>query len=115
MKKQIKANLENLMKALRETAKAHNVDIENWLEDGQIGIKSEAVPVIADVKSIVNAFLKDGEMEKYQLVEVGYGYITVFADSCEYCYKDALSSLDEMSVEMALPYGVFPKIKWEYV
>ena len=109
MEKKIKVNEKNLIKALRATAKAHNVKFENWLEDGQVGIKSESIPVVADVKSIVGAFCNN--LNAHGLVEVGYGYTTIFIDSCMYDFKKEMSSIDVMQLEMALPADT--KIKWE--
>lgn len=102
--KTIIANEKNLLKALKATAKAHNAEFENWLDEGQVGIKSETIPAVADIKTIVSAFTTNGNNN----VEVGWGYTTIFVDCLE--YKEELSANDIMQLEMSLPYGL--KIKW---
>lgn len=108
MSKSIKANEKNLIKALRATAQAHQAKFHNWLkDDGQIGIETEVIPLVADVKAIVKAFTTNPD----QVVEVGYGYTTIFVDSCD--YKQEMSELDEMNLFMALPFEAKHLINWE--
>ena len=92
----MKANLENLKKALKACAEAHQAEFCDWSEDElQIAVKSETVPVVSDVKMICEAFYGSSSM-----VEVGWGYTNVFCDAAE-----MLSEVDETLLRMALPYG----------
>ncbi len=92
----MKATLETLKKALRACAKAHCAELCDWSEyDLQIAIKSESVPVVADVRMICEAFYGNSSM-----VEVGWGYTNV--------YEDAATMLPEVDVQklrLALPRG----------
>lgn len=92
----MKANLENLKKALKACAEAHQAEFCDWSEDElQIAVKSETVPVVSDVRMICEAFYGSSCM-----VEVGWGYTNVFCDATE-----MLSEVDEKLLRMALPYG----------
>ena len=106
--KKIKANEANLLKALKECAKAHNADFEDWRDEGQIGIGSTTPATIADVNSIVGAFAKNNTSE---CVECGYGYVTIWVGCIK--YKKVVDGVDRMCLDMALPYGVTNKIKWQ--
>lgn len=116
MEKKITPCVENVITALRATAKAHNAEFEDWTDEGQVGIAKECVPVFADVQSILCAFYKP----EYTLPDMGYGYITAYIYGDE-CYNDDTEDyenpfLDEVDVEtlaLALPYGEVEKIAWE--
>ena len=97
--KKIKPCIENILIALEACAKAHNSDFENWIDEGQVGIKSETIPTYADVKSIVRAFYNDEYADE---VEIGWGYITVYLYD-EVAFRE---EVDEMTLMMALPYGI---------
>lgn len=88
---------ENLVLYLQKVAQAHNVPFEDWREgDYQVGIKSESVPVVADIKSVVESFA----LNPRGCVEVGWGYTVVFLD--EIMYRD---SVDSRLLSMSLPNG----------
>lgn len=95
----MKATIANLKKALKACAKAHNVEYKSWPADGQIGIHSETVPVVADVKMIIEAFY--GDFARNELVETGYGYTTVFL----YDTMNTKNDVDETLLKLALPAG----------
>ena len=94
----MKATIKNLKKALRESAEAHNVEYKNWSDEGQIGIHSESIPVVADVKMILESFYGERCSDLY---ETGYGYTTVYL----YDFMDDESrEVDLTLLTMALPY-----------
>ena len=95
----IKVCNKNLIIALKACAKAHNAKFEDWSEEGQIGINAENIPTYADAKSIVSAFYKE---EYANDVEMGWGYVTVFL----YGKEAFREEVDEMTLMMALPYGI---------
>lgn len=90
----MKANLTNLRKALKASADAHNVDFHWWRNDGQITLRSEAVPVLADVQMICRAFYGHDSM-----VETGYGYTIVWLGD------GFMENVNEVTLALALPYG----------
>ena len=92
----MKANLTNLRKALKACAKAHKVQFCNWVKDGQLGLKSESVPVVSDVRMISEAFFGTTIPSA---VEPAHGYTTVWL-----CY-DFLLEVNEDLLKLALPYG----------
>lgn len=102
MVKRIIANEDNLYKALRATAIAHEVQFADWMDDGQVGIRSEGVPLVADVRSIVSAFCSNSN----SIVEVGYDYTTIYLDEAVY-----RKEVNELGLQMALPYS--NNINWE--
>lgn len=92
----MKANLENLKKALRACADAHNAEFCDWsAEDLQIAVKSETVPTISDVRMICEAFFGSASM-----VEVGWGYTNVYCDT-----DRMLPEVNGELLRLALPYG----------
>lgn len=92
----MKATLEILKKALGACAKAHRAELCDWSEyDRQIAIKSESVPVVADVRMICEAFYGNSSM-----VEVGWGYTNVYEDEAP-----MLSEVDGQKLRLALPHG----------
>ncbi len=92
----MKATLANLKKALGACANAHKVEFSDWSkEDLQIGIKSETVPVVADIQMICKAFFG-----KTSMVETGWGYTTVYLDEAE-----MLPEVDALRLRLALPHG----------
>lgn len=98
----IKSCEENLIKSLKACAEAHNAEFEDWREEGQVGIHKESVPVLADVRAILSAFYP----AEYALPDYGYGYITAYLYGDE-AYRP---KVDEMTLLMALPFGV--EIDW---
>ena len=106
MEKKIKANITNLIKALKATAKAHKVSVEDYRSEGQFLLASESIPVYADVKNIVRAFYKDEYADDVE--SNGWGYITVWL----YGKEAFREEVDEMSLAFALPYGEMENIKW---
>lgn len=95
----MKANLRNLKKALRACANAHGVEFKWWRNDGQITLKSQDIPVLSDVRMIVEAFY--GRQNVDGIVESGYGYTTVWI----YAGMDSNGEVDEQLLSLALPYG----------
>ncbi len=90
----MKANLTNLRKALKASADAHKVEFHWWRNDGQITLKSESVPVLADVRMICEAFFGHADM-----VETDYGYTIVWLGD------GFRESVDEVTLALALPAG----------
>lgn len=90
----MKANLTNLRKALKASAEAHNVEYHWWRNDGQITLKSESVPVLADVRMICDAFYGHHDM-----VDTDFGYTIVWLGDGFREY------VDEISLAFALPAG----------
>lgn len=94
----IKSCEENLLKALKACAEAHNAEFENWMDEGQVGIHKESIPVLADVRAILSAFYP----AEYALPDYGYGYVTVYI----YGSEVYLPEVNEMILLMALPFGL---------
>ncbi len=88
----MKANKTNLKKALKVCAKAHKIHFLDWGNEGQYGLQSQTVPVIADVQTICKAFYGHSEM-----VESAYGYTIVWLGS------EFLPEVDEQTLRFALP------------
>lgn len=92
----MKPSLDLLKKALKACAKAHGAEFKDWSrDDNQLGIKSESVPVVADVRSICQALYGHCAM-----IEVGWGYTVVFLDEAKF-----LDEADENLLRMSLPSG----------
>lgn len=91
----MKPSIELLKKALKACADAHHVDFEQWTEDEQIGIRSEDVPVVADIRIICRAFCGEAN-----IVETGWGYTTIYLDEAVF-----LPEVDMQSLSLALPHG----------
>ena len=91
----MKATLENLKKALRTCANAHKAQYYDWKEDEQFAIKSETVPIIADIRTILQAFFG-----KATMLEVEFGYSNVYLDDCTFG-----GNVDEEMLKFALPAG----------
>ena len=91
----MKANVENLKKALQLCAEAHKVEFCDWSDEGQLALKSEDVPVLSDVKMIAEAFYGYGNTD----VETDWGYTTLWIHS------DFLEEVDEDVLSLALPNG----------
>ena len=112
MKKTITPCVENVLIALKECAKAHNANFEDWTDEGQVGIDKECVPVLADVESILKSFYK----EEYAEAESGWGYVTAFIYDTYYAESGEienpfLDKVDENLLMSALPYGL--KVEWK--
>lgn len=95
----MKATIANLKKALKACAKAHNVEFKNWTADGQVGVHSETIPVVADVKMIIEAFY--GNKARNELVDTGWGYTTIYL----YSTMNTKNDVDETLLKLALPAG----------
>ena len=95
----MKANLTNLIKALKACAKAHNAEFESWANEGQLGIWSVTPGTICDVQMICEAFF--GKTEAPGPMEVNHDVdcITIWL-----CY-DFLKEVNEQLMYMALPHG----------
>ena len=92
----MRANVSNLRKALKASARAHNVKFQDWSDEGQFGLESEVVPVVADARMIAEAFYGDA----FGLVETGWGHTTVWVDP-----EAMLKEVNEELLKLALPYG----------
>jgi len=93
----MKANITNLKKVLKLCAKAHNAEFKDWSIDGQLGIHSETMATVCDVRMICESFGLSA-----LAVEPGYGYVTVWIDPQLYGNK---REVDMNRCAMALPYG----------
>ena len=91
----MKANTTNLKKALKACAAAHNVKFCDWSDEGQLGLTSDNVPVVADVRMICEAFYGTSCM-----VDTDWGCTTVWKDNVV-----MQSDVDELLLSLALPYG----------
>ena len=87
--------LEKLKNAVRECASAHGVEYCDWKEDAQVAVKSESVPVVADIMTICEAFFGS-----HQCIEIGWGYTTIMYDE-----TPPLPEINEELLMMALPAG----------
>lgn len=87
--------IELLKKALRICADAHHVEYKEWTADSQIGIHSESIPVVSDVRMICEAFCGNTRM-----METDWGYITIYLEDVV-----ILPGVDETSLRLALPFG----------
>lgn len=95
----MKANIENLKKVLKLCAEAHNnCEFADWEEEGQLGIKSESVPLVADVKMILDAFFGAGTHD----ISVEWGYTTIWLG------EEFLDEVNEYALNLALPHD------WKY-
>lgn len=107
MKKSIKPCINNVITALRACASFHSAAFEDWSDEGQIGIEGETIPILADVRSILQSFYKPEFVE----CEQGWGYTTA------YLYGEDINpfkeKVDEERLLMALPYRA--KMNWEMV
>ena len=90
----MKANITNLRKALKASADAHNVEFHWWRNDGQMTLKSESVPVLADVRMICDAFFGH-----HTMVDTDWGYTVVWLGD------GFREKVDEISLALALPAG----------
>ena len=91
----MKEFIEKLKKAVRECAKAHGVEFCDWSEESQLAVKSESVPVLADMQMICDAFFGS-----HRCIEVGWGYTNIIYDE-----TTPLPEIDESLLKMALPDG----------
>lgn len=93
----MKANITNLKRVLKLCAKAHNATFHDWSCEGQLGIHSETMATIYDVRMICQSFGLGAMM-----VEPSNGYVTVWLDEKLYRNK---AEVDLDRCAMALPYG----------
>ncbi len=91
----IEPTIENFKKAMKICADAHHSEYADWEEDMQVAIKSESVPVVADVRSICDAFFGN-----HNMIDVDWGYTNVYLDEGEF-----LPKVNTTVLMMALPHG----------
>lgn len=95
----MKATLENLRKALKASAQAHNAEYQDWEDEGQIGIRSETPATVNDIRMILEAFYGSAGV---RLCDVGYGYTTVYIYDF---MEDPGRNVNEGLLGLALPHG----------
>lgn len=96
----VPCNEQTLVEYLRKVADAHGVEfIDKMADEYQVLLKSESIPVLADVKSVVDAFCFGVNRGS---VECDWGYITVYMDELHGLYRD---EVDMKALENALPRG----------
>lgn len=93
----MKPTIELLVKALRASADAKQKKFFDLSKDDypQVGIQSEDVPVVADAQAICDAFFGC-----HSMVEVGWGYTTVYLEE-----QEMLPTVDSHTLQLALPAG----------
>lgn len=91
--------IENIVKALKACADAHKVEFVDVSQDPdeypQAYLKSDTVPVVADVRTICEAFYGHSRM-----VDTDFGCTTVYFT--DFCFAPAVN---ETLLAMALPHG----------
>lgn len=87
--------IEKLKEAVRQCANAHSVEFCDWSEESQLAVKSESVPVLADMQMICDAFFGS-----HRCIEVGWGYTNIMYDEIA-----PLPEINEELLMMALPAG----------
>lgn len=103
----MKANIENLKKALALCAAAHKVDFHDYSDEGQFSIDSTEVPAVNDFRMIIGAFC---HVESYEVhVDYGWGFTEVFlyGEEEEDLFK---SEVDIDTLTFALPDGWVDKV-----
>ena len=96
----IPCNEQTLVEYLRKVADAHGVEfIDKMADEYQVLLKSESVPVLSDVKSVIEAFCYGVNRGS---VECDWGYITVYMYELRGLYRD---EVDMNALEKALPRG----------
>ena len=96
----VPCNEQTLVEYLRKVADAHGVEfIDDMADEYQVLLKSESIPVLADVKSVIEAFCYGVNRGS---VECDWGYITVYMDELRELYRD---EVDMNALEKALPRG----------
>ena len=94
----MKATIENLKKALKACATAHNCEFEDYDYEGQLLVCSETPATICDVHMILEAFYGNHDAAENN----GWGSITIWLDES---MDDKTRGVDETTLYMALPYG----------
>ena len=103
----MKANIENLKKAIALCAEAHKVTFGDYSDEGQFSIGSTEVPAVNDFRMIIGAFCKAGSYNVH--VDHAWGFTEVYLYG--ECEEDVFKSeADEESVGLALPNGWIEKI-----
>lgn len=90
----LKPSITLLCRALAICASAHGADYRPALEEGQVNISANSVPVVADVKLICEAFYGNASM-----VDSEWG-TTVYLDEADF-----LKRVNERLLYLALPFG----------
>ena len=99
----MKASIKKIAKALEMCAKAHHTDWEYYPEEWQFCIKAITVPVVADIRTICEAFYGNSQMVE---VEPSFGWTNVYIDE-----EPFLSDVRTKILELALPAGSIKEIK----
>lgn len=97
----IKCCEENLVIALRACAKAHNANFCDYRDEGQVGIDKDNVPTQSDMRSILNAFVK----EEFADIDTSFGYTIAYLYD-ETAYR---KEVNEFMLKLALPYNCKPR------
>lgn len=88
---------ELLINALTVSAKAHGAECELFEEDGQFGIYSAKVPLVADIRMICQALFGHSNMLE---TNTSFDCITVYLNEDKF-----LKEANEELLKMALPAG----------
>lgn len=94
----MKANLENLISAMKKCAEAHNANLLDYSAEDQLCIDSDTVPTVADVRMIASAFFGSAD------VETDWGFTTLWIHE----FKENVCM---EQLRMALPYGAVDKFE----
>lgn len=99
----MKANLENLKKALTICAEAHNTNIlDNSERYGTIILEGDSIPLTADAGLVVHSFVKN-PVECYE--QIGSTFVV-------YVYKfEWLEEVNDLMLKFSLPNGSFERIE----
>ena len=94
----MKANLENLVSAMKKCAEAHKAKFFDYSAEDQLCIDSDTVPTVADVRMIASAFFGSAD------VETDWGFTTLWIHE----FKENVCM---EQLRMALPYGAVDKFE----
>lgn len=94
----MKANIENLKKALKACAKAHNCDFDDYSDEGQLLVGSETPATICDVHLILDAFYGNHKAAENN----GWGSVTVWLSPR---MNSSRKDVDMTTLALALPHG----------
>lgn len=92
----MKANVDNLVKAMELCAESHHCTCIHYEDFEQIALTEQSVPLHADVSTIAEAFLQD----TFNVVEFEHGYTSLY-----YTKDNFLDDVDTETLAMALPTG----------
>lgn len=94
----MKANLENLISAMKKCAEAHKANFFDYSDEGQLCIDGDSVPLVADVRMIASAFFGAADVDNE------WGFTTLWIHEFK---KDVTME----QLRMALPYGAVDKFE----